>query len=370
MSGSVTSAVRRPRLQALANGKVILGAESAEVSDNGYLQSNRFRLTIAIGPDKDMTPAWWSDNTDVMVEIKVGLLPDGAAEGTGTYTSLIIGSADLVEVDLIRGTIHVEGRDLAAKLIETKTQESYSNKTSSQIATILAGNHGLTPVVTATSTPVGQYYQLEHDKLTLNNFSRQTTEWDLLTSLADLEGFDVWVQGKELHFGPAPDSQGTVFGIIYQPGPPVVGNVLTIAMERHLLLANDIQVTVKTWNAKHKAAFTRVVKASGATAPPKKAGTTAPQNYVFVKPNLTPDQALKFGQQKLVELTRHERIVRVEMPGELVLTTRGMVSLTGTGTSWDQQYYVAELTREIGEHGFYQRLRLKNSSPRTQQTVL
>ena len=100
------------------------------------------------------------------------------------------------------------------------------------------------------------------------------------------------------------------------------------------------------------------------------AGTTAPQNYVFVKPNLTPDQALKFGQQKLVELTRHERIVRVEMPGELVLTTRGMVSLTGTGTSWDQQYYVAELTREIGEHGFYQRLRLKNSSPRTQQTVL
>ena len=361
---------RRPRFQALANGKPILGAVSAEVSDNGYLQSNRFRLTIAIGPDKDMTPAWWSDNTDVMVEIKIGLLPDGAAEGTCTFTSLIIGAADLVEVDLIQGNIHVEGRDLAAQLIETKTQEAYANKTASQIATILANNHGLTPVVTATSAPVGQYYQLEHDKLQLGNFSRQTTEWDLLTTLAEYENFDVWVQGKELHFAPAPESQGTVFGITYQPGPPVVSNVMSLQMERHLILAKDIQVTVKTWNHKHKTAFTRVVKAYGATAPSKKAGTAAPQNYVFIKPNMTPDQALKFGQAKLADLTKHERILRVEMPGELVLTTRGMVSLTGTGTSWDQNYYVAELTREIGDHGFYQRLRLKNSSPRTQQTVL
>jgi phage protein D len=277
---------------------------------------------------------------------------------------MLIGVVDHVQFDPAQGTIVLQGRDLSSALIDTKTQETFANKTSSQIATILAGRHGLTPVVTATSTLVGQYYQLEHDRTSLGNFSRQTTEWDLLTYLAQTEGYDLFVSGKELHFQPTAPSTAPPFPIIYQAGPPIVMNVLTLSLERSLTIAKDIQVTVKTWNSKQKNAFTRIVKATGA----KSSQTT--QNYVFVKPNMTPDEALKFGQQQLIELTKHERLINLTMPGELTLTPRNMLGLTGTGTSWDQAYYVAEIEREISfENGFTQRVRGKNTSPRTQTTV-
>ena len=44
----------------------------------------------------------------------------------------------------------------------------------------------MTPVVTATTTPAGRYYQADHDKVTGGQFSRATTEWDLLCELAEL----------------------------------------------------------------------------------------------------------------------------------------------------------------------------------------
>ena len=356
---------RRPRLRVLANGAVVNGATSAEVSSNGYLQADRFRVDIATGVDPAMPLAWWSDTLPIKIEVQIGFIPDGAPEGNAAWQSMLIGNVDHVDADPIAKCITVEGRDLSSLLVEAKTQETFSNKTSSQIATILAGRHGLTPMVTATTTPVGQYYQLEHDRITLNNFSRQTTEWDLLTYLAEQEGFDVWVSGNNLYFQPAVSATVAPFPIVYDPTSGAL-NVTHLRMERSLTLAHDMQVTVKSWNPKHKAAYTKIVKSTGA-----KTGGGPVQNYVLTVANKTPDECLKLGQQKLAELTKHERILTVDMPGELTLSTRSMAGLTGTGTAFDQAYYVAEVERDISfDGGFKQRLRLKNSSPRTQTTVM
>ncbi len=67
---------------------------------------------------------------------------------------------------------------------------------------LLAGRHGLGAEVQPTKTPVGRYWQLEHDRITLDQFSRATTEWDLLVGLAEREGFDVWVGRGTLYFQP------------------------------------------------------------------------------------------------------------------------------------------------------------------------
>ena len=369
MSGTIGggATARRPRLRVLANGAVVNGAKSAEVSSNGYLQADRFRVDIATGVDPSMPLAWWSDTLPIKIEVQIGFIPDGAAEGQAAWQSMLIGNVDHLDADPIAKCITVEGRDLSSLLVEAKTQETFSNQTSSQIATILAGRHGLTPMVTATFRPVGQYYQLEHDRTTLNNFSRQTTEWDLLTYLAEQEGFDVWVSGNNLYFQPAPPATAAPFPIVYDPTSGAL-NVSHLRMERSLTVANDIQVTVKSWNTKHKTAYIRIVKAAGVKRPK---GGGPVQNYVRTVANKTPDECLKIGQQVLADLSKHERILSVDMPGELTLSTRSMASLTGTGTAFDQTYYVAEVERDISfDGGFKQRLRLKNSSPRTQTTVL
>ena len=201
---SAPSTQRQPRPQLLIAGKLVPGLVEASVTQVSHHQADRWSAEVAwYARDADGKPAdvsWmdWQPATngqELAAEIRVD-----PGDGTG-IVSLLIGRVDHIEADPITGTIHLEGRDRTADLIETKTFTTYKNQTASEIATTIATEHGLTPVVTATKTPAGRYYQADHDKVTLGQFSRATTEWDLLCELAEFEGFDVFVQGTELQQG-------------------------------------------------------------------------------------------------------------------------------------------------------------------------
>lgn len=141
--------------------------------------------------------------------------------------------------------------------------------------------------------------------------------------------------------------------------------MIDIKLERSLTLAGDIEVVIKSWNSRQNSAFAQQARASGRGGA-QRSGTT-PQCYVFVQPNLTPDEALKFAQQRLTELTRHERTIRISMPGDLSLSPRSMIALEGTGTEFDQPYYVDVIERRLRQNGgLTQFVMAKNSSPRTE----
>jgi len=265
-----------------------------------------------------------------------------------------------------RLTLH--GRDYAARLIEARTQETFANQTSSEIATTIAARHGLIADAQSTTTPVGRYWQLEHDRVTLDQFSRTTTEWDLLTTLAGHKGFDLWVTGTTLHFRPAATSATP--NAILRPVATLTGpaNVTTLRLERSLTLARDIEVTVKSWNNRQQAAFIQTARRTSQGQGQGKAGGP-PQKYVYVVPNLTPDDALKLAQRKLAELSAHERLVTADMPGELALAPRQQIRLEGTGTGFDQPYWIDSIDRHLHfARGFTQRLHARNTSAGSQTT--
>jgi hypothetical protein len=350
---------RAPRLRVLANGAVVSGAIEADVSSNNHYAADRFRASIALGPDPFATAEFWSSQTGIMLDVQFSL------DAGASFVSLIQGLADTVSVDITSSLLCVEGRDLTAALIEARTQETFANRTSSEIATILAQRHDLTPVVASTSTPVGRYYQNEHDRTTLNQFSRSMTEWDLLIFLAGQEGFDVYVSGTALYFQPGASDPVAPWIVT----PQVLQD---LRLERSLTLARDIVVTVKSWNSRQQTAFEQTARASGIAGRSALLTGTGqpPQTYVFVRPNLTMDEALKLAQQKLAELTIHERVWEALMPGDLTLTARSMIQLVGTGTDFDQTYFVDVIDRHLSPTtGFEQRIRAKNSSPRTQSTT-
>jgi len=343
----------------LADGTPIQGVVEAEVHSNNHYAADRFAAVVAMGVDLWTTATYWASQTDILLDVQFSL------DGGATYTSLIQGLIDNVSIDVLNGLLHVEGRDLTASMIDNRTQETFANRTSSEIATIYAQRHNLIPVVTATTTPVGRYYQSEHDRMTLNQFSRSMTEWDLLVFLAGQEGFDVFVSGTSLYFQPTPTS----LSIPYLVTPALLQN---LRLERSLTLARDIVVTVKSWNSRQQNAFTQTMRSSGRAS----AGATTtrqsgpPQHYVFVRPNLTMNDALKLAQQKAAELTQHERVWEATMPGDLTLNPRSMIQLTGTATDFDQTYFVDMIDRHLSvEGGFVQRLRARNTSPRTNTTT-
>ncbi len=359
--------MRWPRLRLLANGIAVGGAMAAEVNASNSFQASSFTALVSLSADPVQGAAWWESQTAIRLEIQAALgasLLDPIGEG---WTRLLLGDVDTLQIDPIANTVQLAGRDLTHLFIDARTQRSFVNLTASQIATQLADEQGLTAQVTATTTPVGQYYQLEHDTLVLGGLHRITTEWDLLVWLARHEGFDCYVDGQTLVFAPPTSEQAVPFVVSFGPGAAL--NVIDVRMERALTLAADVQVTVKSWDSRSKAAFVRTVRATSASGSTNVGKNQ--QSYVFVVPGLTPAEALAYAQQRLAEITRHERIVTITMPGETTLTPRSRIALAGSGTGFDQLYYPDHILRRIdAKRGFVQTVTAKNHSTTSQVTVL
>jgi hypothetical protein len=352
-------AYRMPRLRLLANGRTLIGASEMEVTATNHFSADRFEASVAIVSGSWDDAVFWSSETDILIDIQIYL-----DNGTD-YVSLIQGFVDGVSINPIDNIIHISGRDFTAALIEAQTQEAFSNRTSSEIAKIFAQRHGLTACVVTTSTPVGRFYQSDHEALTLDRFSQATTEWDFLVYLARQENYDVFVAGNSLNFRPI--SEISTIDRILCPR-----DMTELRLERSLTLARDIQVVVQSWNSLQQLSFSESITGSiiGDPQGGQNSMVSQSQRYVLTRPNMTPDKALALAQQRLFELARHERVIEFSMPGELVLTPRSTIRLDGTGTDFDQAYYIDSIERRFGpQTGFVQRVRAANSSPRSESVL-
>lgn len=359
--------VNAPRLRVLAGAQPIIGAQSWTITATNNRQADQFNAHFALIPGASFSADWWSTQSRIRLTLQAGFAdPNGGVLG---WQTLLVGDADTVDIELGTGLVRVAGRDLTALLIDQKTTDSYQNQTASYVATLLANEVGLTPNVAPTSTLIGRYYRADHTRTVLDQFSEASTQWDLLVYLANQEGFDVWVEGTTLNFQPAP-TQPTILTLPYMPGLiPRFGGT-SLKLHRALTLAKDIEVKVRSWHSQHKEAITVTARGSIKTNAGAVVKLGPPQTYVFVRPDLTRAQAQAFAQQKLAEISRHERTVAVAMPGDLTTCARDMVQLSGTGTGFDQSYYIDTLERQISlTQGFVQTLTLKNHSPQMESLI-
>jgi len=319
----------------LVNSIPLSGALDAEVSVSSHFAAGRFRVRAAL---EASGAALWSDG-DLQVEIQMGL--DGA------WNSMMVGQVDRVEIDPIRGEVLVDGRDLSARLQAARTQETFENRTASEIAAILAARHGLAASVTPTTERVGRNYQNGYARTTFDQYSRATTEWDLMTRLAEAEGFDVWVDGATLNFAPASAGLSTI-----QLAPQ---DCLGLRLERTTSLEGALQVLVKSWDCRGVTAINQAATSQGAAA------DAAMASYVIVKPNLAADAAQSLAERVLAQMTQHARSIAIEMPGELFIAPRSSISLTQTGTTFDGAYVVSSVERRISfRHGFSQNVQARS----------
>lgn len=355
------SAVRQPRMLALINGQPAAGLKSIEVENNSFYQADTFRATLSLSAQPATNDLnWWSSQTAIDCEIFAGFPTDPVRYTKADLTSLILGQVDHMEFDLLRGEIHLTGRDWSAKFIDAQTTEKFQNQTASQIAQALAARHGMTAQVTATTTKAGLFYEIDHVRLT-----DRKTEWDLLTWLAQEEDMAVFVKGKTLYFQPRPQPTDDPYILQYQAGlnGPASANFMDVRLERALTLSNGVVVNVRTWNQKQKKGFT--------VSYPKKVSSTkatkAPQQYWYVKPNLDTQKALAFAQQKYHEIVAHEMKLRAEMPGDVLLTCQNIIKLGGTASAFDQVFYPSAIHRRMSwDEGFRMDIEAKNHSTESQ----
>ena len=326
------SDVRAPRLKVMLDGAEIPGALGVEIHSNNHFSADRFRVRFAA----QIVPADALHIPDGRIEIRIDV--------DGLEKSQIVGTIDAVHFDPAHAVVDIEGRDLSSFLIESQADETFANRTSSEIAALFAERHGFSAAVEPTRTPIGRYYQSEHDRVVLGQFSKAMTEWDLLAYLATREGFELYMALDTLCFGPASNDLPRVLR---------AEDCISLQLDHCVGLARKVEVTVRSWNS--KSGHTVVSTARGQ-------GTGKVVKRSITRPNLASNEAAKLAERVITDLRRHEWTANLTMPGELTLSPRSRVEIAGTVGPWDRLYFTVQLSRYLdARNGFTQRLTLQGA---------
>lgn len=371
---SKSAEARRPRGMVKLNGTRATGWTEFEVDNNALCRADTFKVTFAAGGlPKQQDGAWLTRQVDLVVELLAGFPADPDNYSESELTSFIIGRVDDVDVDPARNTITLSGRDFTSQFIDSITSETFTNKTASQIATLLAKRHNMACETADTRGRVGSYYQIDHARV-----AKERSEWDLLTWLAQEIGYSAWVTGTTLHFMPLADPDTDSKYLIKWTPPSKasaapVCNVERLRFARNLTLSKDIIVTVRSSN---QVTGQPVVKTAKAQHNKNKVtrNSTMPygqaQRYVRSFPNLTPQKAQEKANSLLKALSQHEMRMEVSLPADSILSTRTLVEVVGTGTAFDQVYWPESIVRTLSVHaGFKMDLHAKNHSPESQVSI-
>ncbi|MRW88873.1 hypothetical protein GJ699_02625 [Duganella sp. FT80W] len=361
------SVPQSPRGMVLANGVRLSGLLSFSVTNNNFFHADSFSFTLSMSAQSAATNFdWWSRQEMLEIELLGGFPPDPGNFEKADLTSFLVGYVDDLQFDPVADQMTFTGRDLTSKLIDTKNtlfQKAMHPMTSSTIVTAIAKQAGLTPVVTATSgsSPGSTYYQIIDSLL-----KAHCSYWDIVTKLAQVEGYQAYVLGHELHFEPRTAADSDPY-VIQWTAPSSGGapslNVIDLTFQRNLSVAKDLKVVVMSYNPKKNKTFT-------ATATRARAGSgkATPfgeeQVYTFAVANKTQAQVQEIANAKLLELSRHEMNMSARMPADVVLTPRHLIQVTGTGSAFDQNYFASTVTRNYSlAEGFTMTVQGKNQTP-------
>lgn len=369
---------RRPRAMVKVTGAatngvyppaVIVPWESWSVDNNTFYQADTFRVSIpssALPPEVDAN--WFSSQSEAFIEILAGFPDDPLSFTEADLDSLIYGRIDDIEFDPVSTMLSLTGRDLTAVFIDAKTTIQYQNLTSSQVAAKLAASHGLSVAGPATTTLAGSLYARDHVSMT-----DRRSEWDLLTWLAQQEGFACYVTGRTLNFGPRPPAPPEPYELRWEVNEQGVqtANFQTLRTSRSLTVAKGITVVVKSPSLKTSKSVTGYYPSKPKTT---QAGKASPfgntQVYSITRGGLDQAGADKLAAQIHHEITQHEMKLRARLPADNILTQTSMLRLTGTGTKFDQDYYVDGITRSMSlDEGYVMDISAKNINPETVPSI-
>lgn len=394
-SSNSKSAVRHPRaiikVGDATSGQSATGWINWTVTNNSFFEADTFRVSFAItafqipsgtqgtttnfdtGTTSDGSVedalSWLFAQTELFAEVLSVVNPTNPDNpDPSEMQSLIYGRVDDIEFDPFQRTLNLTGRDLTAVFIDSKVSDQYVNKTSSQIAQILAAKHpGMTAVVTPTKTRAGTYY--EKDQVLIQ---ASRSEWDLLCYLARKEAYVVYVSGRTLYFQPDPTDTDNPYSIVWQPPNDTVGyptaNVQELTFQRSLTVAKGITVTARSAN---RTTGKPTVQSYPSNPKAIQAGKASPFGntvaYSFTMgPDHTPTEVQAFAKAKYDAIVQHEMKMTARLPADQLMSIARALQVSGTDTPFDQLYYPRIITREMSlDEGYEMTVEAQNVNPDT-----
>lgn len=196
-----------PRCIVQVAGQTVMPEDinECDVDNTLYMAADSFDIIIA---NDDLKSDWFRKKQQV--KVYYGYVANPAQWYLNELEHVFTGLIDGVQPKWGKQNgkiVEIIGRDYSAPMIDTQNSYAFTNWVSSDIANYFAKKYKLTPIITATSTPVtSDVYQ-----------SKQ--EWDALQTCAAREGFVCYVtKDLELYFGPRQESDDAVIDTISMLG--------------------------------------------------------------------------------------------------------------------------------------------------------
>lgn len=371
---------RRPRAIVKVGGTAIPGWIEWSVTNNSYSEADTFEVSFSMSALPAAHNAnWFSQQTEIFVEILAGFPSNPSSPNAAELTSLIYGRVDDIRVDPVRGVLTLPGRDLTAVFIDTKLTTQYQNKKATQIVRSLANGHGLdvslpqgtTATVESPALSPPGTYDTRGDQVRLQLGS---TEWDLISWLARENGLVAFVQGKTLNFIDDQRKNATPYLLQWQPLDSANGsprsNVIDLDLSRSLTVAKGITVTVRSTNFLGQTIARSYPKSPRGISPGASSPFGGVQPYFFNVRNKTPEQVEALAQAKFEEISSHAMKLRATLPADALISLETPVQLQGTGTAYDQTYFVRAVTRRMSvDEGYVMEIEAQNTTPELLQAA-
>jgi hypothetical protein len=155
----------------------------------------------------------------------------------------------------------------------------------------------------------------------------------------------LFVRGRELHFQPKPVNGDDYYGVVFvidANNQTIKANAINPKFSRCLSIARDVSVEVVSFNSSTGNTVKRKATKSRRRNSPEDV-----QNYVYTKPNLTPEQALQLAQSYLQQITEHEIVFRSDLFLDVTLDIVYPIKVSGTSTKLDQIYFISKIERYL-----------------------
>lgn len=363
------SAARTPRAILLVGGTEIQWT-SFEIQHNGIFEAGSLNVTMPV-PFTDWP--FWVQQTEIIVDVYVGFPSDPQNYSTSDLTLLMTARCDEIHLDPARSVVTLAGRDLTSLFIDNKADGTYQNMTSSQVVAKLAANFPQFTQLNITNTTgsIGNFLGQDHAQI-----QASTTMWKLMTYLAQHEGLQCFVLGRQLYFG---NFGATVsdqpYTIKYQPpndtnASPVI-NAVRMELMHDLTISGDVTVRVRSFHGQKNAAYSATSKATRQTKSIEKSLKTVQtaQHYDYVFPGLTQAQCQQKADQLLKQISLHEYKLETTLPGDVVTFPWTPIAVSGTGTDFDTTYNIARISRSFDVRGFTMNISAR-TAPSAQEVTL
>jgi hypothetical protein len=336
----MSATLRGPRVTLAIDGNNLTPIECS-IDVSLHQSADTFYAKLPLNNAAGLDEVFWGGTAPIPITINA--TNDIA---TGGMTAMLIGQADEPLIDFAQRTVMIKGRDLTGALTDLKTSQQFQNQSNQQIITMLASQAGLTVNFAGTTDMAG--LQFDQD---FNEISDLDSCWNVIVACAKRLGCIAFVKGSVLFIQPLDATPSNFFKINYQrptPGQIASGSFVGLTCARNLNLAKDASIEVQSWQHKQGKVISSKFQSKG-----KHTGSN-PSIYQFRAANLNKEQQDRIAKSHLKETLSHERQIRLtNHPGDVTVNPATMgVSLTGTGTDFDQDYILSNVIHRFSMQGY------------------